>query len=119
MANVLVVDDHPDVAETLAEVLRLTGHDARPFLSGPDALAALAGFRPDACVLDLRMPGMDGFELAGRLRAALGPGATLVALSGELGAVGDGRAWVFDRVFAKPPDLGRLLDALADAPRQG
>jgi CheY-like chemotaxis protein len=111
--RVMVVDDLADHAETLAEVLQLCGHDARPFPSGPDALAALAGFAPDACFLDLRMKPMDGYALAAALRDRLGPGVRLFALTGERDAAADPRSAVFDRVFTKPPRLDDLLMALA------
>ena len=68
--RVLVVDDNADAADSLAFLLNLSGHDARTFHSGPDALAAAAEFRPDAFVLDIGLPGMDGHEIARRLRAA-------------------------------------------------
>ncbi|HEX5635304.1 MAG TPA: ATP-binding protein, partial [Gemmatimonadales bacterium] len=67
--RVLVVDDSRDAAESLAELLRLSGHEVR---TAEDALAALAvtrEFRPDVGLLDLGLPGLDGFELAGRLRS--------------------------------------------------
>jgi CheY-like chemotaxis protein len=109
----MVVDDDADHAASLTEILRLAGHDARPFLSGPDALAALARFTPDACLVDLWMSPMDGYTLAERLRARLGPGPVLMAVTGGGVAADDDRASVFDRVFTKPPNLSELLAALA------
>ena len=113
--KVLCVDDYPDTCESIAMLLTAHGLDARACRDGPSALALAGAFRPDACLVDLRMPGMDGYELARRLRALLGPGVLLVAVTGELHADRDRRAADagFDRLFVKPPDPGDLLDALA------
>lgn len=66
--RVLVVDDEPDAAESTATLLALAGFDARPTTSGEDALRDTDEAVPDVVVLDLMMPGMDGYELAVRLR---------------------------------------------------
>jgi len=66
--RVLCVDDNRDATDSAVELLRLVGFDARASYDGPDALAAAGDFAPDICLLDLNMPGMDGDELAGRLR---------------------------------------------------
>ena len=67
--RVLVVDDNPDVADTTAMVLRLGGFAVRVCYDGVEALDEAGGFRPQVCLLDFNMPGMDGCEVAGRLRA--------------------------------------------------
>jgi CheY-like chemotaxis protein len=112
--RVLVVDDNPDAAGTLAGLLILSGHHARYFLDGPTALAAAAAFRPDVCLLDLRMPGMDGCELGRRLRATLGDRVKLVAVTGERREVAESRvaAARFDLWFSKPADPTAVLDAI-------
>lgn len=67
--RILVVDDNVDAANTLAEALRLAGHEVREEHEGGSALAALKEFRADVILLDLGLPGMDGYEVARRVRA--------------------------------------------------
>jgi CheY-like chemotaxis protein len=66
--SVLVVDDNPDQAESLAMVLQGAGHDVRVAGDGLDALEAARASRPEVVLLDLGMPGMNGFEAAHRLQ---------------------------------------------------
>ena len=113
MPKVLVLDDHPDTAESLGMLLSMSGHDVRAVTSGYAAFDALDDFAPDVCLLDIRMPGMDGYQVAARMRRVLGPGVRVLALTGVLGAAADPRSTVFDRVLFKPPDLAELFDAVA------
>jgi two-component system CheB/CheR fusion protein len=81
--RVLVVDDCHDTIESLALLLQCWGHDARTALDGPTALEIARDYKPDVVLLDLAMPGMDGFEVARRLRQELGLARTwIVSLSG-------------------------------------
>ncbi|HJZ91371.1 MAG TPA: response regulator, partial [Gemmataceae bacterium] len=80
--RVLVVDDNVDAAESLGKLLELEGHEVRRAHDGPTALATADVFRPDVIVLDLGMPGMDGFEVARRIRDRDEGGPLLVALTG-------------------------------------
>ncbi|WP_439625511.1 response regulator [Gemmata sp.] len=66
--SVLVVDDLPDAAESAAEILALSGCRARVAMCGRDALRAVAEEAPDVVLLDIGMPGMDGWETARRIR---------------------------------------------------
>lgn len=72
-AHVLVVDDDPTVAEVVAGYLDRAGHDVARAADGPSALAHFARRRPDLVVLDLMLPGMDGFEICRRMREQGGP----------------------------------------------
>lgn len=66
--NVLVVEDHLDAAEILAQLLRMFGHTVRLARTGPAALQMCSSERPDVVLLDLALPGIDGYEVAERLR---------------------------------------------------
>ena len=68
----LVVDDHPDAADALAAVLELLGCPVRTCYDGFSALVIAEEFDPQVCLLDLRMPRMDGLELAARLKNRAG-----------------------------------------------
>ena len=79
--RVLVVDDNPDAADSLALVLRAAKQQVRTAYDGQSALTAADEFRPAVVLLDIGMPGMDGYETAARLRQQL-PEVRLVALTG-------------------------------------
>jgi len=114
--RVLVVDDHPDVAESLALLLRLDGHDVRVATDGEAALGVAAEFRPEVVFLDLGMPGMNGYETARRLRDEVGlAGAAVVALTGWAGEADRERtrAAGFAYHLAKPPDPAEVAALLA------
>jgi DNA-binding response OmpR family regulator len=66
--RLLVVDDHAPCAESLAVLLRLWGADVRVCRNGIQAIDIALAFRPDAALLDIMLPGMDGYQLAGRFR---------------------------------------------------
>jgi len=66
--RVLIVDDNPDAAEALGTALRLEGHSIETARDGPEALSKAVAFEPDAVVLDIGLPGMDGYEVARKLR---------------------------------------------------
>ena len=80
--RVLLVDDNRDGVDLLAESLALQGHELRVAYTPQQALDIAEHFRPQVAVLDVGLPGMDGHELARHLRARLGEGCVLVALSG-------------------------------------
>lgn len=117
--RVLLVDDNADARSALSELLSLSGHEVREAADGESAIEAALGERPDAVLLDLGLPGMDGCEVARRLRAEPGlEGLLLVALSGWAGPEDRLRTAEagFDHHLAKPVPLARLQEVLA-APR--
>lgn len=80
--SVLVVDDCPDTAHSLCQVFCLCGHLARAAVSGEEALRLASAEPPDAVVLDLWMPEMDGWELCRRLTSAAKP-PLVIAITGS------------------------------------
>jgi CheY-like chemotaxis protein len=116
--KLLVVDDNIDAVATLADALRIAGHEVTSAHDGPEALAVCDRFLPDAAILDIGLPVMDGYQLARRLRDRLGDQVQLFAVTGY-GLESDIQRSVeagFERHFVKPLDLAALLSAL-DRPR--
>ena len=117
---VLVVDDSRDCAESLALLVRLWGHEAVAAYDGPAALDVARARTPDVVLLDIAMPKMDGYQLAGRLRQVAGlEEALLVAVSGH-GSEADVRRCEeagIDCHFLKPVDPAELEKALGKAER--
>ena len=114
--RILVVDDYPRVAETLMRMLAVVGHDVRMARDGPSALAEFSTFQPEVVVLDIGLPGMDGYEVARRLRTdpAAAP-VTLIAVTGYGQKEDQLRAHQagFDHHLTKPVDCAALLNLLA------
>jgi CheY-like chemotaxis protein len=113
--RILIVEDNVDAADSLSTLLRLWGHEVEVAYDAPTALEVAPRWRPDVVLSDLGLPGMDGYELARRLRAEPAFGKiVLVALSGYGRAEDQRRALEagFDHHLVKPPDLGRLADLL-------
>ncbi len=114
--RVLIVDDNEDAAETLRLLMKsIGGGDVRAASNGPDALLVAAQLRPDVVLLDLGMPGMDGYELARRMRAeSWGKEALLVALTGWGQEQHRRRSHEagFDRHMIKPADVDALRSVL-------
>jgi signal transduction histidine kinase len=115
--RILVVDDNQDGAEMLGSLLALDGHTVETVNSGPEALARLGEFRPDVVLLDIGLPGLDGYEVARRIRAdTQWSGVQLVAMTGY-GQEGDrdrSRAAGFAAHLVKPveyPALRRVIRA--------
>ncbi|HKY92015.1 MAG TPA: ATP-binding protein, partial [Nevskiaceae bacterium] len=116
-ARVLVVDDNADAATSLGELLKLLGVEVEVAYGGEDALAKVAAFLPNLAFVDIGMPGMDGYEVAQRLRAMPSArGLVLVALTGW-GQVSDRQRSAragFDHHLVKPAgfeDIRRLLES--------
>ena len=113
--RVLVVDDNPDVANTLSLLLQVLGHQVCTAYDGPEGLRLAETFRPEAILLDIRLPGMDGYEVARRLRQREElRQVLLVAVTGL--ATADDRRQAFEAGFDHhlpkpfaPEDLQRVL----------
>jgi CheY-like chemotaxis protein len=105
--RVLVVDDNVDAADMLAEAIRALGHDVRLAHDGPAAIHVAQAFAPEVVFLDIGLPGMDGYEVAVRLRRPPLAPMTLVALTGY-GRDADklrARDAGFDQHLVKPVDI--------------
>ena len=117
--RVLVVDDNVDAAKVLESLLKGHGHEVVAVHNGPDALTTFDRMRPDVILLDIGMPGMNGLEVARRMRERnQSPSPLIVAVTGW-GKAGDefrAREAGFDMHLLKPVLEARLLDVLATAP---
>ncbi len=123
--RILVVDDNTDSAESMAMLLGLQGHETRTALDGPAALEAAQVFWPKLILLDIGLPGMDGYEVARRLRTQPHMDKTvLVAMTGY-GHEQDrlqAKAAGFNHHLVKPVDpeaLQRILASLGGGDNRG
>jgi PAS domain S-box-containing protein len=113
--RVLVADDNRDSAETLAMLLRVEGHEVMIAHDGSAALAAFGGFAPDIVLLDIGMPGPNGYEVARQIRQSrAGAGTTLIAITGWGQESDKERAFAagFDHHLTKPVDTVQLSGLL-------
>ena len=114
-ARILVVDDNLDAGETLIQLLSANGFAVRHVPDGNGALLAVNDFSPDLAILDIGLPDMDGYSLAGRLRALPDNSRLpLVALSGygEGSDVAHAREAGFDRHLTKPVRIAELIGVI-------
>jgi PAS domain S-box-containing protein len=113
--RLLVVDDNADAAETLVEFLQFRGHTVHMAHDGLEAIEQARSTRPEAILLDIGLPGMDGFQVAQRLRAEpLTAEATLVALTGYGQEQDRARAQAvgIQHFILKPVNLDELMRLL-------
>jgi len=114
--RILVVDDNRDAVDALAMMLRLNGSDVEVAYDGPSGLATAQSFRPDAIVLDIGLPGMDGYEVARRLRARPETADKLIVAVTGYGQKEDrerAHAAGFDHHLVKPIESDTLIRLLA------
>ena len=115
--RVLIADDNRDAADSLAVSLQLAGHVTAVAYDGLEAVELASGFAPEAAVLDIGMPGLDGYGVARALRdLAATRGIVLVALTGR-GAANDRAMAIqagFDRHITKPGEPNDIQAVLAD-----
>jgi CheY-like chemotaxis protein len=120
--RVLVVDDNVDAAELLGEVLEMDGHQVTVVHDGMAALERMGAEDPEVIFLDIGLPGMDGYEVARRIRERSdGTGPRLVAVTGY-GQASDrqrSREAGFDAHLVKPVELERVRELVADAGEPG
>lgn len=119
--RILVVDDNHDSAETMALLFQIDGHETREAHGGAEAIRMAEEFRPDIVLLDLGMPGMDGYEVAREIRKTpWGQLAKVVALSGwgKEDARQRTKAAGFDAHYTKPLDISALPSLLGSPLRR-
>ncbi|MFW6199759.1 MAG: sigma-54-dependent transcriptional regulator [Gemmatimonadota bacterium] len=116
MARILIVDDEESICHVLEQLFEYEGHEVEAASDGSEALDAVSDFRPDVTFLDVKMPGMDGVEILGRIRSE-DPSAVVVMISGHGTidtAVEATRKGAYD-FLEKPLDTDRLLVTLRNA----
>jgi len=108
--KILIVDDNVDAVQALAHVLRTKGHEVREAFDGQHALVIASEFKPEIVICDIAMPGMDGYEVAKRLRDMFPTGLTLIAVTGYGTEEDRARAKQagFDAHFVKPANIEDL-----------
>jgi CheY-like chemotaxis protein len=117
--RILVVDDNADVADSLAMLLRLDGHEVETAYSAPGTFEAVQRMRPEAIFLDIGLPQMDGYEIARRLCAdPVAKRAHLIALTGYSQERDRERAREagFGAHLVKPANIEAVNEILASLP---
>ncbi len=121
-ARILVVDDNVDTARGMARLLKLMGHEVRTSHDGHEALEHAREFEPEIILLDIGLPGMDGYEVASRLRQEEPCKDSLIVAVSGYGQDEDrrrSREAGFDHHLIKPLDHDALISLLATAATEG
>jgi signal transduction histidine kinase/ActR/RegA family two-component response regulator len=116
--RIVIVEDNADVRELLRLKLRRLGHAVDAVADGPAGVTAIVDGRPDLALVDIGLPGLDGYEVAIQVRKSLGPDVVLVAVSG-FGQPEDKRKALeagFDEHITKPADVTDIENLLARLP---
>jgi CheY-like chemotaxis protein len=118
-ATVVVADDNRDSADTCARLLQLTGYRVQVAYDGAQALELIRTLKPEAAILDLRMPELDGYQVAERVRREGLAEVRLIALTGLCRPVDRERAMTsgFDHFLAKPAEPSTLESVVRAASR--
>jgi len=117
MARILIVEDNPDNMKLFRALLTLKGHQVTALPSGEGLLESLAASRPDLVLMDIQLPGRDGFELLTEIRASPFAEIRVVALTAHAmsGDREKARAAGFDEYITKPIDIATFPDLVAKA----
>jgi len=119
---VLLIEDNDDGANSLREVLELSGHHVEIAFSGPEGLEKARASRPEVVICDIGLPGMDGFAVARAIRSDPDLNRlALVALTGYAGPadVAKAKEAGFDAHLAKPPTMEAIEMVLEDVQGRG
>jgi DNA-binding response OmpR family regulator len=114
MAQILVVDDDPAIRQLLTDVLEMEGHEVRTAPDGLAAVRTLEVLRPDCVVLDVMMPGLDGYGVLRSIRTQDGDPVPVIMLTAAAEADTAVRAWTdgVDYFLAKPFKADQVLDLI-------
>ena len=117
MATILIVEDSPDNMKLVSTVLRLKGHTIHEMIDGDGLLARLDEARPDLVLMDIQLPGKDGFTLLEEIRDSAHAKLRVVALTAHAMSGDRDRALEagFDGYITKPIDVRRFPDQLVRA----
>jgi len=117
MATILIVEDSPDNMRLVTTVLKLKGHVLHELIDGTGLLDRMAEARPDLVLMDIQLPGKDGYELLAEIRASAFTGTRVVALTAHAMSGDRDRALDagFDGYITKPIDVRRFPDQVARA----
>jgi CheY-like chemotaxis protein len=120
---ILLIEDHADARDALRVLLELEGHTVEVAAAGPEGLEIALVKRPEVALVDIGLPGVDGYEVARRMRALGLEGTVLIALTGYSQPEDRRRAAEagFDAHLVKPVDPAELTRLLAtlEIPRRG
>jgi DNA-binding response OmpR family regulator len=120
--RILVIDDNQDSADSLAMMLQMIGHEVRSATDGMAGLETAKVFRPEVMFLDIRMPGISGYDIARLVRGQQwGERVSLVALTGwgQDDDVSRAREAGFNHHLVKPVGLDAVLSLLSSTARYG
>lgn len=113
MGRLLIIDDDPRIRQVIRYTLVGEGHQVEEAADGQIALDRLAGStHPDVILLDMKMPGMDGWQFMERYRARYGRRAQIIVVTAARDAAGRSAAVEADGYLAKPFDLDELIDVV-------
>jgi CheY-like chemotaxis protein len=119
-ARILIVEDDRDTAESMARLLKILGYEVDVARDGVEAIARASGRKPDFVLLDIGLPGMDGYQVARNLKREItGKDALIIAVTGYGQSEDRDRSLQagIDHHLVKPIDHGVLLALLADSRR--
>jgi signal transduction histidine kinase/ActR/RegA family two-component response regulator len=114
--RVVLVDDSADICEAFSGLLKKEGHDVQVATDGPAGLELISSSKPDCAFVDIGLPGLDGYQVARRVRSTLGRATHLVALTGYGQPEDRERALEagFDRHMKKPIDIAAVTELLRE-----
>jgi DNA-binding response OmpR family regulator len=114
--RILVIDDYQDIGDSMCMLMAHMGHDCRFAVCAKEALDMIGNFIPELALVDVVLPDMTGNELATELRARLGPGCYIAAVTGKPTAANPCN---YDECLLKPVDCGVLTRLINCARRRG